>query len=153
MTSDSVEWETPPDFYALLDKTFHFTLDPCCREDTALCATFFTMKEDGLAQSWEGHTVFMNPPYGRLLTATWVEKAYREALHHGTVVVALIPARTDTVWWHEYVMHAREVRLVRGRLKFYSGGLPQAAGATFPSAVVIFDGYHAVPHFSTMERA
>jgi phage N-6-adenine-methyltransferase len=152
MSSDSTEWETPRPFFKRLDEVFHFTLDPCCRPDSALCETWYSKAHNGLVQDWAGHSVFMNPPYGRKLTAQWVEKAYREAQKPGTIVVALIPARTDTKWWHAFVMHAKEVRLVEGRIKFCTKGVPHKSGAPFPSAVVVFDGYAAAPVFSTMQR-
>lgn len=130
-TSTTYEWATPQAFFDALDAEFGFTLDPCATPTNAKCSTFFTISDDGLAQSWAGHVVFMNPPYGRQIRR-WVRKAYESALA-GATVVCLLPARTDTTWWHDHVMKG-EVRFVRGRLKF--GNASNAA--PFPSAVVVF---------------
>lgn len=134
-SSEDMTWATPQDFFDKLDKEFHFTLDPCCVTETAKCDTYFTPKEDGLKQSWQGHTVFMNPPYGRAI-GDWLKKAYGESLQQSTKVVCLIPSRTDTKYWHDYCMKASEIRFVKGRLKF--GGSKNSA--PFPSAIVIFNG-------------
>ena len=134
-SSRSDDWATPQSFFDRLDEEFDFTLDPCSDKYNAKCSKFFTKEDDGLSKSWAGETVFMNPPYGRVI-GDWVRKAFEESLNEGTTVVALIPARTDTKYWHEYVMKAAEIRLVKGRLKFGNG----ADNAPFPSAVVIFDG-------------
>jgi hypothetical protein len=89
------------------------------------------VEEDGLKQSWNSETVFMNPPYGKEI-AQWMAKAYRES-RAGATVVCLIPARTDTAWWHDYAVHG-EIHYLKGRLKFGDG----ENSAPFPSAVVIF---------------
>ena len=133
-SSKTDDWATPQSFFNRLDNEFNFTLDPCANELNAKCPKFFTKDDDGLTQSWAGERVFMNPPYGRVI-GDWVRKAYEEAQNDNTVVVALIPARTDTKYWHEYVMKAKEIRLVKGRLKFGDG----RNSAPFPSAVVIFE--------------
>ncbi|AEG14390.1 DNA N-6-adenine-methyltransferase [Desulfofundulus kuznetsovii DSM 6115] len=137
-SSRTGEWETPQTFFDALDAEFHFTLDVCARPENAKCARFFTPEQDGLRQSWAGETCWMNPPYGREI-GRWVEKAYNEA-RRGAVVVALLPARTDTRWWHRYVMRAAEIRFVEGRLKF--GGAENSA--PFPSVVVVFTPEKAV---------
>ena len=126
------DWETPEDLFKVLDLEFGFTLDPCATADNAKCEKFYTIKEDGLAQSWEGERVFMNPPYGRKIY-DWIQKAWYECGH--SLVVALIPARTDTAWWHRYVMTASEIRFIKGRVRFSGSG----DNAPFPSAVVVFD--------------
>ena len=131
-SSNDTTWSTPQDFFERLDNEFHFTLDPCCVPSTAKCSTYFTPEIDGLKQSWEGYTVFMNPPYGRKIGA-WLEKAYNESLK-GTTVVCLIPSRTDTKYWHDFCMKAAEIRFVKGRLKFGNS----TSSAPFPSAVVVF---------------
>lgn len=122
-------WATPQEFFDALNREFGFTLDVCATRDNAKCRRYFTSEQDGLAQDWTG-TVWMNPPYGRAI-GEWVSKAFWCDAH---VVVCLLPARTDTRWWHEYVAQADEIRFVRGRLKF---GNAQHS-APFPSAVVIF---------------
>lgn len=90
-------WATPQDFFDKLNEEFHFTLDPCATPENAKCDTYFTIAEDGLKQDWTGYTVFCNPPYGRKISE-WVKKCYTESLK-GTLVVMLIPARTDTSYF------------------------------------------------------
>lgn len=124
-------WATPIEFFKALDAEFGFTLDVCAVAENAKCERYYSPASDGLKQEWRG-VCWMNPPYGRQI-GKWVQKAY-EAAHEGATVVCLIPARTDTAWWHTFVMRATEVRFVRGRLKF--GEATNAA--PFPSAVVVF---------------
>jgi site-specific DNA-methyltransferase (adenine-specific) len=132
-SSKTNEWSTPMDQFRVLDRRCHFTLDPCSTKRNAKCKKFFTWKENGLRQSWAGETVFMNPPYGREI-GHWIRKAYEESTQ-GATVVCLIPARTDTAYWHDYVMRfADEIWLKRGRIKF--GGSQNSA--PFPSAVIVF---------------
>lgn len=134
-TSNSTDWETPPEVFQPLLNEFGFTLDPCCTDKTAKCYFHFTEKEDGLSQSWEGHTVFVNPPYGRDLKK-WVKKSAAEAAT-GTTIVMLIPARTDTHYFHDYIYGKAEIRFPRGRIKFLDNGVAKG-GAPFPSMVVVF---------------
>ena len=128
--SESDMWETPNGLFDSLNGEFRFTLDVCAIPENAKCIKFFSPEDDGLVQCWQG-SVWMNPPYGREI-GKWVRKAW-ESGRNGTVVVCLVPARTDTAWWHDYIMQG-EVRFLRGRLKF--GGYKN--NAPFPSAVVIF---------------
>ena len=132
-TSNTDLWETPQDFFDKMNEEFHFELDVCASHDNAKCKLYFTTENNGLEQNWNewGKTFWMNPPYGRGIGA-WVKKAYESSLQ-GATVVCLLPARTDTKWWHDYCMKG-EIRLVRGRLKF--GG--SKWNAPFPNAVVIF---------------
>ncbi len=133
-------WCTPRDFFNEINKEFNFTLDPCCMEKSALCEKFYTPVEDGLKQSWDNENVFCNPPYGREL-GKWVKKA-SEA--RGGVVVMLIPSRTDTRYFHEYIYNKSEIRFLKGRLKFvdmdYTGKEEdrKMSPAPFPSMLVIF---------------
>jgi phage N-6-adenine-methyltransferase len=131
MTSKTDLWSTPQDFFAKLDAEFHFTLDVCATADNAKCKRFFSPEDDGLHSSWYG-TCWMNPPYGRAI-GEWMQKAYDSSRYWKCTVVCLVPARTDTAWWHDFAMKG-EIRFIRGRLKF--GGSKN--GAPFPSAVVIF---------------
>jgi len=132
-SSASGEWTTPPDLFAELDREFRFNLDAAATEENALRTRYFTRADDALAQRWTGR-VFCNPPYGRSV-GSWVRKA-RASVESGDaeVVVMLLPARTDTAWWHDHVVHAAEVRFLRGRVRFGDA----ASGAPFPSAVVVF---------------
>jgi site-specific DNA-methyltransferase (adenine-specific) len=128
-------WATPQDFFDKLNDEFHFDLDPCANVENAKCPIFFTKEDNGLAQDWQGYTVFCNPPYGRAIAA-WVKKCYEESRKPNTTVVMLIPARTDTSYFHDYIYHkADDIRFIRGRLKF--GGSNNSA--PFPSMVVVFN--------------
>lgn len=127
-------WETPQEFFDELNEEFHFTLDPCALPTNAKCEKYFTPTDNGLIQDWGGEKVFCNPPYGRAIY-NWVRKCSEEARKKNTTVVALIPARTDTRYFHKFIYHkAKEIRFIRGRLKF--GGAKNSA--PFPSMVVIF---------------
>lgn len=134
-SSATNEWATPQDFFDKLNKQFGFTLDPCATKENAKCKKFYTEADDGLAQDWSKDRVFCNPPYGRGLKH-WVQKAYEES-KKGALVVMLIPARTDTSYWHEYIVGGgADIRFLRGRLKFGDG----ANSAPFPSALVMWWG-------------
>lgn len=130
------DWETPLEFFKKLDEEFHFTLDPCCTEKTAKCKKFYTEQENGLVQDWSGETVFCNPPYSTKLQDEFVKKCYEEGKKANTTVVDLLPARTDTKRFYQYVWGKAEVRFIQGRLKFVGAKDP----APFPSMVVIWKG-------------
>jgi phage N-6-adenine-methyltransferase len=130
-SSTTDEWPTPQWLFDALNAEFEFTLDPCATPRNAKCTTYFTRAEDGIAQDWGDNTVFMNPPYGRAI-GLWMKKAYH-ASRIGATVVCLVPARTDTAWWHAYAMKG-EIRLLRGRLRFEGGKY----SAPFPSAIIVF---------------
>lgn len=148
-SSASHEWCTPPALFAALDKEFAFTLDAAASDDNALCATYFTKASDALTQTWSG-TVYCNPPYGPGIGA-WIAKGYAEA-QAGSTVVMLVPARTETAWWHDYVMRAAEVRLIRGRLSFINDYDGAGHNAPFPSCIVVFRPGDHTPVFSAMDR-
>ena len=138
-SSKSNEWYTPDKLYQELNNEFNFTLDPCCTIQSAKCLNFFTKKDNGLTKTWGGgHKVFMNPPYGREIKE-WIKKAYEESLKPHTTVVCLIPARTDTSYWHDYIFNkAKDIRFLRGRIKFETIDGKSNNPAPFPSAIVIF---------------
>jgi len=121
-SSASQHWATPKELYDELDKEFRFNDDPCPLHG-----------EKGLNRSW-GTRTFLNPPYGREISK-WLERAWYESFW-GKTIVCLIPSRTDTRWWHNYVMEADEIRFLKGRLKF--GGSKNSA--PFPSAIIVFKG-------------
>lgn len=132
-SSKKQDWETPIDFFNNINQEFNFELDVCAFPENAKCDKYFTPEIDGLKQKWNG-TCWMNPPYGREIVK-WIKKAYSESVK-GATVVCLIPARTDTKYWHEIIFpYAKEIRFIKGRLKF---GKSKNA-APFPSALVIFD--------------
>lgn len=140
-SSQTGEWKTPPELYDKLNQEFHFTLDPCTTVDNPLGTDWFYIKEvDGLKQNWFGN-VFVNPPYGRQVR-DWLQKGI-EQLTNCYVIVYLLPVRTDTKWFHEYVYNdlslhpwvwVKEVRFIKGRLKFVGAN----SSAPFPSMIVIF---------------
>ena len=121
-------WETPLSFFKELDSEFHFALDVCATKENAKCARFFTKEDDGLAQEWSG-VCWCNPPYGRQV-GRWVKKASEASC----TVVLLLPARTDTAWFHDYIYGKAEIRFVRGRLKFGDS----KNNAPFPVMVVMY---------------
>lgn len=123
-------WSTPQSLFDSLNSVYRFTLDPAASKENAKCSRFYTQEENGLKQSWESERVFLNPPYGREI-GKWVQKA---AVGGASVVVALLPARTDTRWWHDYIQGKAEVHFIKGRLKFGN----QKNSAPFPSCVVVF---------------
>lgn len=129
------DWETPQDFFDKLNLEFGFTLDPCADESNHKCTKYFTKRVDGLSQCWNGERVFCNPPYGREIGA-WVRKCYLHSKAGNGIAVMLLPARTDTKWFHEYIYNKPgvEVRFLKGRLKFAGAEHP----APFPSMVVAF---------------
>lgn len=132
-SSKTNEWATPQDFFDKLNQEFGFTLDVAATdENTKVLGRYFTEKDDGLNQSWDNELVWCNPPYGRTLK-NWVKKASEAT---GGVVVMLIPARTDTSYFHDYIYKKPnvEIRFIRGRLKF--GGSKNSA--PFPSMIVVF---------------
>ncbi len=130
-SSATPEWSTPQSFFDELNVEFGFTLDPCCTHENAKCPRHYTKDDDGLSQDWTKDITFMNPPYGREIKA-WMKKAYESSVGGG-IVVCLVPARTDTQWFHDYAMKG-SIRFIKGRLKF--GG--HANPAPFPSCVVVF---------------
>lgn len=113
-SSTTDEWPTPQWLFDALDAEFGFTLDPCATPQNAKCKRYYTRAEDGINQDWGDEVVFMNPPYGRTIES-WVRKGFESACG-GATVVCLLPARTDTHWWHHYVMRG-EIRFFSGRLK------------------------------------
>jgi site-specific DNA-methyltransferase (adenine-specific) len=129
-------WATPPEVFDPLDREFRFTLDPCASIESAKCGRFFTEADDGLTQDWGSERVFMNPPYGREIYA-WTAKA-KDAAKRGALVVGLLPASTDLRWFHDDVLAAgAEVRFLRGRVRFLTGG-PYRASGFFASIIVVW---------------
>jgi len=134
-SSKSNEWATPQNLFDELNDEFKFTLDPCATDENAKCSKYFTIEDDGLSKDWSKDVVFMNPPYGREIKK-WIKKAYEESLN-GATVVCLIPARTDTTYWHDFIFNkANDIRFLRGRLKFGNS----KNSAPFPSAIVVYLG-------------
>lgn len=135
-TSNTCMWGTPIKFFEELNKEFNFEIDACAVPENAKCKKFFSPEEDGLKQMWGGYTsVWVNPPYGREMPK-WIKKAHDTWKEFGNTVVMLLPARTDTKAFHDFIYHQAEIRFIKGRLKFNDGKNP----APFPSMVVIFRG-------------
>jgi len=136
-SSKNQEWSTPQLLFDNLNKEFHFTLDPAATAENARCKKFYTIEDNGLWQPWAG-SVWLNPPYGKgRIIEPWIEKIVAEVSAGNCTVVALLPARTDTIWFHEYVFpYISQLRLVYGRLKFDDG----KGSAPFPSMIAIYDG-------------
>jgi site-specific DNA-methyltransferase (adenine-specific) len=133
-SSKTDQWATPQWVFDQLHEEFKFTLDPCADEFNHKCDKYFTKEQNGLSKDWGSETVFCNPPYGREIPH-WVQKCFDE-VHSGNCpcAVMLIPARTDTQWFHKYIYRQAEIRFVKGRLKFGDS----TNCAPFPSMVVVF---------------
>lgn len=147
-------WETPQSFFDELHAEFAFDLDAAASESNTKCNHFFTIKDNALEQTWyrpgEGiYVIWCNPPYGRVVTGKWVKK-FEEEANKGATVVALLPARTDTRWFHQYIWEPLgykgevQIRWIKGRLKFELDGKPildkhgRPQSAPFPSMVVVW---------------
>lgn len=133
-SSATDNWSTPQDFFDKLNDEFHFTLDVCADESNHKCEHYYTKEIDGLSRPWIG-TIWCNPPYGRKI-GEWVRRAYISSQIGFATVVMLLPDRTNTRWFHDYIYNKpnTEIRFIKGRLKF--GGCKNSA--LFPSMVVIF---------------
>lgn len=132
-SSKSCEWETPQELFDNLDAKYHFTLDVCATYDNRKCQYYFSKEEDGLKQDWGKHVVWCNPPYGREI-GKWVLKCFQH-WQNGGIAVMLLPSRTDTQWFHEFVYGYARIEFIRGRLKF--GG--SVHNAPFPSMLVFYE--------------
>lgn len=135
-SSKSDMWETPQYLFDKLNSKFNFDVDVCATKENAKCEKFYTKKQNGLLKEWKG-VCWCNPPYGREIIK-WVRKASISA-KNGATVVMLIPARTDTKWFHDYIYKKENVKIkfIRGRLKFGSA----KNAAPFPSMLVLFKPY------------
>lgn len=139
MSSNRDDWETPQDLFDRCNAIWHFDLDVASSDKNAKCEHHFTKEDDALNMSWGGHVSWCNPPYGRVISE-FVRKAALESRKPNTVIVGLIPARTDTSWWWEWVVpYADEIQFLRGRVRFCLDGEPQQS-APFPSCLVRWGG-------------
>lgn len=150
-SSGNKDWQTPPGLFRMLDDIFHFDLDVAAEPNNALCKRFFTESSSGLEHSWQADrpatvTCFMNPPYGHYIIEPWVIKAYEE-WQAGATVVALLPARTETLWFQDFVMPATAHLFIRGRIAFrlpcavtseeYPHGCGQSTNKMFKTAAPV----------------
>lgn len=138
-SSQSSEWTTPQSLFDDLNLEFNFTLDPAATKENAKCTKFFTLEDDGLIQDWSKERVFCNPPYGRVI-GMWVKKMATEEVE---ICVGLLPARTDTRWFHEYIYNKAEIRFLQGRIKFGDS----KNSAPFPSMIVVWNKKSTPPSF------
>jgi len=133
--SEKMNWATPKSYFDEVNEEFNFTLDACAEEWNKKCDNYFSKEDDALSKDWTGN-VWMNPPYGKEIPK-FVKKAYEESQKNANVVVGLIPARTDTKWFHDWVVGKAEIRFIKGRIRFEhekgAGGSP-----AFPSLLVIW---------------
>jgi len=138
---DRCRWSTPPEIFQPLNDEFCFDLDVCAEPWNAKCDKYFSPEQDGLKEKWCGEihqkspVCWMNPPYGREIDA-WIRKAYHESKNNAATVVCLVPARTETAWWHDCCLQG-EIRFVRGRIHF-TDAKGRSGRPRFGSAIVIF---------------
>ena len=140
----NAEWETPEDLFQALDAEFHFDIDAAASEANAKCDFYITKEQDALNCDWSipdntlpAHA-WLNPPYGRGVKK-WVAKAWQECVK-GNLVVLLLPARTDTEWFHQYIDKKAEVRFLKGRIRFVNSDTAEPSDpAPFPSMIVVFE--------------
>lgn len=123
------DWKTPRWLFDKYNEIYEFTLDAAASAENALCENYFDKETDALKQDWKG-SVWCNPPYGRDLWK-WVKKAAESK----ATVVMLLPARTSTGWFHDYVLDNARIDFILGRLKFDDGDWP----APFSSIVCIWE--------------
>lgn len=138
-SSKSVEWGTPQNLFDKLDRKFHFTIDVCANEFNHKCDKYYDVNQNGLSKKWRGN-VWCNPPYGREIKY-WVKKAYSSSRSGKALVVMLIPARTDTEWFHKYIYKKDGVKILflKGRIKFTDNSGNILNSAPFPSMIVVFN--------------
>lgn len=134
----SDNWETPKEFYDLLNKEFNFNFDPC-----PICFEEITPEKDGLLIEWKERN-YINPPYSRKLKESFVKKAIEES-KKGKLCVMLLPVSTSTKLFHEYIKpNADEIRFVKGRIKFKGintkGEYVTDKSPMHDSMIVVFDG-------------
>lgn len=135
-SSSFMDWETPRELFNELNEEFNFTLDFCATKENSKCNRFYSIKDNALIQSPIGEVIFCNPPYGNMISR-FVEKCYN--LSKENIIVMLIPARTDTLYFHNYIYGKSEIRFIKGRIKFI-GNQKGSGSAPFPSMIVIFKG-------------
>ena len=133
-SSKNDSWTTPKDLFDKLNFLYQFTLDAASSDDNCLCEKHYTLENNGLEQSWEGERVFCNPPYSKI--KDWARKFAEEGAKGNCLIVALVPARTDTRWWHEHAKTADLIHYIKGRLKFGNS----SNSAPFPSALLFWFG-------------
>jgi len=146
-SSKKQDWATPCALFEEVNREFNFVLDAAASSTNAKCSLYLDVEADALTKSWsvisKGKPVWLNPPYGRSV-GKWLQKAYEESVK-GCTVVCLTFARTDTKWWHDWVMKAAEIRLIPGRITFVGG----ESAAPAPSCLIVFDENRRMPTIKT----
>lgn len=141
-SSKKDDWETPQYYFDSLNKRFQFTVDAASSESNHKLPRYWTAEDSGLVKPWAGERVFPNPPYGRQMVE-WMRKCYTEwSSGQCQIIVALVPARTDTRWFHNFVYKKADLEFLRGRLRFEVCGISKDA-APFPSMICIYRGENA----------
>lgn len=144
LTSNKDDWETPQALFDSLNAKYHFAIDLAASKDNAKCDRYFNIDDDSLSKDWSesfGGAMYLNPPYGRHI-GYWVKKAYETSLKVNVPIVMLIPSRTDTSYWHDYIFGKANIKFIRGRLKFEQNGVA-GSPAPFPSAIIVYNGEEA----------
>lgn len=139
-TSNKDDWETPQALFESLNAKYHFVIDLAASKDNAKCDRYFSVADDSLSKDWSENfegAMYLNPPYGRHI-GQWIKKAYETSLKVTVPIVLLIPSRTDTSYWHDYIFGKAHIKFLRGRLKFEQNGIACQA-APFPSAIITYN--------------
>lgn len=140
-SSNKQDWETPQWLFEELDSEFDFVLDAAANENNSKCQEYYTEETNSLKQDWSKFdSIYINPPYDSKKQNEFIKKAYETNKEYGNTIVLLIPARTDTKRWHDFIFEKAEVRFLKGRLNFETNGEPHKNPAPFPSAIVIYKG-------------
>ena len=144
LTSNKDDWETPQALFDSLNEKYHFAIDLAASQKNAKCQQYFSLVDDSLSKDWStdfGGAMYLNPPYGRHI-GDWVKKAYKTSLTVSVPIVLLIPSRTDTSYWHDYIFGKAHIDFLRGRLKFEQNGVA-GSPAPFPSAIIVYNDTEA----------
>ncbi len=150
LSSKRLDWCTPRDFFDALDVEFHFTLDAAATEKSAKCAKYYTPETDGLSASWAGETVFCHPPADDV--ETWARKCYEESQQPGTAVVLLTAAKTETSYFHDYILGKSELRFLKGRLILVDEDGNKGGRPATGSLLAVYRGTAQQPEAPVKER-
>ena len=140
-SSETDEWGTPNDLFIKLNKQYNFTLDAAASDKNYKCNKYYTKETNGLTKDWTNERVFCNPPYSEM--SLWSQKCYEES-KNAEVIIMLIPARTDTKYFHKYIYNIADITFIKGRLKFVSDQNSNKGSAPFPSMIVIYKEYKEI---------
>ena len=136
-------WETPNEIFDYFNSVYHFDFDLAADEKNHKCPNYFSESNNPLDKEWIG-ICWLNPPWGdrKYKLKEWIKKSFLESQKENCMVAILIPARTNTSWWHDYCMKAETIYFIKGRPRFIERkeGFPQPCkhGLPQPLAVIIF---------------